>query len=405
MTDTVRLWEADTGQNIRTLTGHMGFVFSVAFSPDGKTIASGSGDGTVLLWDLFPSATSKATLSLSPSSIPSPAIGAQLTFSLNISEGEKVTGYQATLSYDTAALRYVKSENGKYLPAGAFFAPPTAEANTVKLVAVALTGESDGKGTLATVTFEVVAVKASTVRLSDVLLTASGGVSSRPRVESAEITEPTQLPMDVNADGVVDIQDLVLTVSNLGKTGQNPADVNGDAVVNIIDLALVAGAIGNAAGAPAAWRNDLEFAPTRDQVKQWLHQARHVNLTDATFQRGILMLEQLLAALTPKETVLLPNYPNPFNPETWIPYRLAAPADVTVNIYATDGQCVRRLDLGHQRIGIYESRSRAAYWDGKNALGEPVASGVYFYTLSTESTRDSVTAGTFTATRKMLILK
>ena len=117
-------------------------------------------------------------------------------------------------------------------------------------------------------------------------------------------------------------------------------------------------------------------------------------MTDSTFQRGILILEQLLANLTPKETGLLLNYPNPFNPETWIPYRLSEPADVTVSIYAADGKLIRTLDLGHQPVGNYESRSRAAYWDGRNTLGEPVASGVYFYTLI---------AGDFTATRKMLI--
>ena len=100
--------------------------------------------------------------------------------------------------------------------------------------------------------------------------------------------------------------------------------------------------------------------------------------------------------LTPKETTLLPNFPNPFNPETWIPYQLAEPAEVTVSIYAADGRLVRTLDLGHRSVGIYESRSQAAYWNGRNELGEPMASGVYFYTL---------TADNFTATRKMLILK
>ncbi len=108
------------------------------------------------------------------------------------------------------------------------------------------------------------------------------------------------------------------------------------------------------------------------------------------------MLENFLKVLTPKKTALLPNYPNPFNPETWIPYQLAAPADVPVTIYAVDGTLVRTLSLGHKPIGIYQNRTRAAYWDGKNRLGEPVASGVYFYTL---------TAGDFNATRKMLIRK
>ena len=103
-----------------------------------------------------------------------------------------------------------------------------------------------------------------------------------------------------------------------------------------------------------------------------------------------------LSKPAPKETDLLTNYPNPCNPETWIPYQLSKPAEVTVTIYAADGKLVRTLALGHQPAGVYQSKSRAAYWDGKNEVGEPVASGVYFYTLK---------AGDFTATRKMLIRK
>ena len=102
------------------------------------------------------------------------------------------------------------------------------------------------------------------------------------------------------------------------------------------------------------------------------------------------------AWLVPAATSLLPNYPNPFNPETWIPYQLATPADVTLTIYDLQGRVVRDLDLGHRRAGVYQNRSRAAYWDGSNAQGEPAASGVYFYTLK---------AGDFSATRKMLIRK
>ena len=100
--------------------------------------------------------------------------------------------------------------------------------------------------------------------------------------------------------------------------------------------------------------------------------------------------------LIPKETSLLPNYPNPFNPETWIPYHLASRTDVTINIYNAQGILVRALMLGHQSAGYYTDRDRAAYWDGRNTLGEQVASGIYYYTL---------TAGDFGATRRMLILK
>ena len=99
---------------------------------------------------------------------------------------------------------------------------------------------------------------------------------------------------------------------------------------------------------------------------------------------------------TPNATALLTNYPNPFNPETWIPYQLQKAADVNIAIYDPRGVLVRHLSLGHQVAGHYLSRSRAAHWDGRNQVGEPVASGLYFYTL---------TAGDFTATRKMLIVK
>ena len=103
-----------------------------------------------------------------------------------------------------------------------------------------------------------------------------------------------------------------------------------------------------------------------------------------------------LSTAVPEETTLLPNYPNPFNPETWIPYKLSEPTAVTMAIYSADGKLVRILKLGHQRAGVYQDKSHAAYWDGKNEHGESVASGVYFYTLK---------AGHFTATRKMLIKK
>jgi flagellar hook assembly protein FlgD len=100
--------------------------------------------------------------------------------------------------------------------------------------------------------------------------------------------------------------------------------------------------------------------------------------------------------IIPTEMALLPNYPNPFNPETWIPYQLAAPREVTLPIYDMHGGVVRRLEMGHQAAGVYRSRNRALYWDGRNRDGESVASGLYFYTLS---------AGDFAATRKMIIRK
>ena len=209
-------------------------------------------------------------------------------------------------------------------------------------------------------------------------------------------SHPGENTADVNGDGEVNIQDLVAIAAAIGQTGENTADVNGDGEVNIQDLLTVAAAIGQAAAAPAAIRQQATAHLTTADVQRWLIQAQQLDIKNPTTQRGILILQHLLAALTPKETALLANYPNPFNPETWIPYQSAKSADVSIAIYAIDGKLVRALDLGHQSVGIYESKSRAAYWDGRNNVGEPVASGVYFYTLK---------AGDFAATRKMLIRK
>ena len=113
-------------------------------------------------------------------------------------------------------------------------------------------------------------------------------------------------------------------------------------------------------------------------------------------KRGYIQLPELVAYEIPAETELLANYPNPFNPETWIPYRLAEDAFVTLTIYDGSGQMVRTLEVGHRVAAVYESRDKAIYWDGRNEFGEAVASGVYFYHLS---------AGDYSHTRKMVILK
>ena len=111
---------------------------------------------------------------------------------------------------------------------------------------------------------------------------------------------------------------------------------------------------------------------------------------------SLIQLEDLIAYEIPAETELLRNYPNPFNPETWIPYHLSEDANVSLTIYDVNGALVRDIDVGHQTAAKYDTRSKAIYWDGRNQFGEQVASGIYFYSLS---------AGDFSATRKMVILK
>ena len=203
---------------------------------------------------------------------------------------------------------------------------------------------------------------------------------------------------DVNEDGQTNIIDLILVLTAFGKTPiVNPrTDVNGNGTVDKQDIIIVATHLGESTTLAAPISVALPERLTPETLRQTLDLLRAYNDGSLAFQRGIAHLEQLLALLIPKETTLLANYPNPFNPETWIPYQLANPTDVSVRIYSVNGSLVRHLSLGHQAAGMYRSRSRAAYWDGRNEFGESVASGVYFYTL---------TAGDFTATRKMLIRK
>ena len=399
---TVRLWDVVSEEQKAVLTGHTDEVVDIAFSPDGSTLASAS-SSNIHIWDLTTSATTPAVLSISPISIKPLTIGEQLTVSLNIAGGENVAGYQSTVVFDPDALIYFSSANSDYLSDGAFFTAPDVGENYVTLAAADIKS-SNGDGTLATITFQVVDVKASRLFLSSASLVDPGGERLFPGIENSiaedgaveeTVIEVAYRAEDVNDDGVVNIQDLVVVSSNIGKIGENKADVNSDGVVDIVDLVKVAAALGNAAAAPSVHPQTLAMLSTTD-VHNWLTQAQHLNPTDIISQRGIRFLEQLLAVLTPKETILLPNYPNPFNPETWIPYRLANSSDVQIIIYDTRGTTVRRLALGHQPAGYYTTRSRAAYWDGRNDLGERVATGVYFYQLQADS---------MSLLRKMVILK
>ena len=119
-------------------------------------------------------------------------------------------------------------------------------------------------------------------------------------------------------------------------------------------------------------------------------------VTTSDIRNAFLSLQLNVGDVQPQDTLLAQNFPNPFNPETWIPYQLSKATEVKIDIYDVSGHLVRSLDLGWQPTGSYMTPSSAAYWDGKNAVGERVASGIYFYTLQTSD---------FAATRRMVILK
>ena len=122
----------------------------------------------------------------------------------------------------------------------------------------------------------------------------------------------------------------------------------------------------------------------------------NARVTTSDIRNAFLSLQLRVGDVQPQDTLLAQNFPNPFNPETWIPYQLNKSTEVKISIYDISGRLVRSLDLGWQPTGSYMTPSSAAYWDGRNAVGERVASGIYFYTLQTSD---------FAATRRMVILK
>ena len=213
-----------------------------------------------------------------------------------------------------------------------------------------------------------------------------------------QISTPKTLPWDINNDHVVDIQDLIVVSNSFGveTPEHSKVDVNKDGSVDIIDLLLVAAHFGASSNPTAPSARSHIRSEHFDTVEKWLTEARLADDGSDVFRQGIATLEHLINTASPMDTTLLPNYPNPFNPETWMPYDLAQDAEVHVQIYNAKGESIRQLALGFQTAGTYRTPDRAAYWDGRNAAGEPVASGTYFYTLQ---------AGDFKATRRMVIIK
>ena len=354
-------------------------------------------------YTVLPTGTS---LAFSPDA-PRVAVGQSFTLHLSSEEVSGLAGWQFNLAFDPAALSATQVSEGNLLKTdggATFFRKGTIDnqAGTITgLSGLRLTaGGVTGAGRLVSVTFRVKALGETRVRVQN--LEFGNTIGAMIPVTSPTITvnvggRIAQTPAwDVNEDGVTDLTDLALVAQVMGKPIQNPrTDVNGDGVVDGEDFALVAAHLGEeAAAAPS---NVAYLQGVTLETVEWALNLLHAEDTGSpAFRRGIAKLEKLLALLVPDKTLLLANYPNPFNPETWMPYQLAKSADVTVSIYAADGKLVRRLDFGHQPAGVYRIRSRAAYWDGRNARGEHAASGVYFYTF---------TAGDFTATRKMLLVK
>ena len=331
------------------------------------------------------------------------------TFTVHVN-AEKVTdlaGWQFDLTFDPTILEAVEVKEGGFLKkegGTTFFQRGTIDnaAGKIADISSALISKDGitGTGTLLSVVFSAKAAGSSQMALNSFQLGSNTGEVIPAGMRDLIITVASQPLWDVNADGQVSILDLILVAQHMGAAASatSKVDVNRDGVVSILDLILVAQHMGEStsAASPSILAMDSRDGLDPAMIQAWIERAHVEDDGSLAFQQGIANLQRLLASLIPEETMLLANYPNPFNPETWIPYQVSKSAEVTLRIYSVNGELVRTLALGQTPAGIYQRRSRAAYWDGRNDVGESVASGIYFYTL---------TAGDFTATRKMLIRK
>ena len=214
--------------------------------------------------------------------------------------------------------------------------------------------------------------------------------------------QPIETPLvDVNNDGIVGVDDLVLVASNFGDTGIGiSGDANADGIIDIFDLVLVAKRFGEDVAA-APLNRQMTIVNAKVDTARIQHAISELESHPDQSPIIRLVTDYLQAYLTATpptllETKLLANFPNPFNPETWMPYHLAHDADVMISIYDTKGAVVRELNIGYQPAGLYTDKAKAAYWDGRSETGELVSSGVYFF---------QIRAGDYSQVRRMAILK
>ena len=389
---TIRIWHTDhqngNRKHLRTLRGHTDQVIAVAWRPNGQTLASGSVDGTVRLWNPN-TGVNYAVLRGHQAAVRDVAFSPNGQMLASVSgNSPNVILWNVNNQSSIRTMSVVSAGSVAWSPDGNTLAVGQYHSNSRIFLFDPNTG---GLRTTLDTTHYI-----RSLEFKRQLLAAGGEVTG----DGGRVTIFKSIPVnvnDVNKDGRVDINDLVAVARDYGKTGSRPTDVNNDNRVDIKDLIQVAEAINPDFAAPTLENQFTTLPFTVKEVQQWIQDAKKQGI-DA---EGIAMLERLLKvvlhqAAPPRETALLANYPNPFNPETWIPYQLATPAEVTVSIHTADGNLVRTLELGQLPAGVYQDKDRAAYWDGKNEQGESVASGVYFYTLK---------AGEFSATKKMLIRK
>ena len=414
--DEVRLWniirtesEIQAAMNTSLQGNESGLAGYWNFEDDAKDLSPNGNDGTligqaVIIKDLvsfgFGSLASDSAL-----------LGDSFKLDVLVEDVANFAGYSLDITFSPRVLQVDSVTEGGFLrgSGGSFFQEGAIDNDSGRVTGIsALSLGTDGvdvTGVLLSVNFEAKATGEASLGLSNVALSTVDGTRIPYQLMTAQIVVKENY--DVNRDGQVSILDLILVAQNVGKSDPElAADVNADGVVNIFDLLAVAQHLGES-GVQEVPSGLVRYGAVlnAEMVQKWIDMAHAADDGSLLFQLGIANLERLLGAMLPDKTALLANYPNPFNPETWIPYHLAHAADVTLTIYDIKGVIVRQFSLGYQPAGYYTNRTEAAYWDGRNNLGESVGSGVYFYQLQVENSRSETGTGDYAATRKMVILK
>jgi hypothetical protein len=339
---------------------------------------------------------------------------------VRISRAKNLAGFQISLNYNPYNLQFIRIQEGKALSRDgqtSFWRPPDVDSESGNIAGAAsiVTGAGGvnvDDDVAMTLTFRAKELGQIMLSLHDIKISGPDSRQLPFLTNNAFIT--ISPPWDVVPDSVIDVLDMIAVGQHLanpqlaalltveGDTGLIPdaheynPDVDRNGIVDVDDLILVSNHFGEAyQDSDTARQPNLRVEARRAYD---LISAGPPNSPDISKLKAHLMhlLAMDRSTSLPALSRLLPNYPNPFNPDTWMPYHLAQAGHVTIRIYNISGQLARTLNLGHKEAGFYTSKSNAAHWDGKNDSGEELASGLYFYTMR---------AGDFAAIRKMLLVE
>ena len=426
--DELFLWDFESGARKMAIPGHTQGILSMALSPDGNTLATANREeihlinpktseykGILLVDDWY----YNASLAFSPDGNILACQSGKWTFLWDLENAVHIAtlkGYGGTTlnrGYATASVTY--TPDGKYIVGANDYNTAVHLWAAGRTHVAALTGHTGGVRTI-DISFDGKTIASGSHDCTVILWDANSRKNINTLVGHTDVVQSVAFNNNASilASGSKDKTIILWDVT----TGEPIHVLTGHTdIVNSLTFSEDSGTLVSSGG----WSDktirlwDVSSGEQKEILKGHTYGVKDIlfvpdgstlisSSTDGTvlfwdltpFIDTIETVPILAEDVNHQETKLFPNYPNPFNPETWIPYQLASSTDVYLHIYSSDGRLVRTLELGHQQAGVYQSRNKAAYWNGKNDLGEPVASGIYYYTLS---------AGEYTATRRMVILK